>query len=287
MNRTQNTKFLISLGIPKERAEAMSKTIPEEATATPDSDVEEAFQSAVAHQNDLYKNGDEYKTALKDKHSQALREIMAKSEKKILSISGLTEADIKDLKFDEIVDLAFKKASKTGDKSVDDLQAELLKRDNEIKNFNEVVIPTLKSEVETEKSNLQITSSFSTHISKLKLREGTDQEDAMILFQQKLAKSGYKAIFNEKKELLIRNQDDSEILSEDKRSKLKTDDIFNKFLDGQIDKSNAPGKDKIKEVIDVDKVEKDKPKNGSVVNSNIAKAEAHALKLKEQATKTA
>jgi hypothetical protein len=287
MNRTQNVKFLISLGIPKERAEAMSKTIPDDATATPDADVEAALQSAVDHQNDLYKNGDEYKNALKDKHSQALREVMEKSEKKILSIAGMTKEDVKDLKYDEIVELAFKKASKTGDKSVDDLQAELVKKDNEIKNLNEVVIPTLKGEVETEKTTLKTNAAFLQHIAKLKLREGTDQEDAMILFQQKLAKSGYKPAFNEKGELLIKNQDDSEVLSEDKRSKLKTEDIFNKFLDGQIEKSAAPEGDKKKEIIDVDKDKKNKPANGSVVNANIEKSKKHAQMLKEQASKTA
>lgn len=285
MNREQNVKFLTSLGIPKEKAEAMSKNVPTDAPTTPDADVEEAFQSAVFHQNDLYKNGEEYKTALKAKHQQALREITAKSEKKILSISGLTEDEIKDLDFDKIVDLAFKKASKTGDKTTEELQAELIKRDLKLKELEETVIPGIRSEVQTEKEAIKTRNAYLSTISKMKLREGTAPEDALILFESKLKNSGFKSSFNDKGELEILNADGSKILTEDKKGTLKSDDVFNKFLDGQIEKSNAPEGGKKKDIIEPEGGKPEKPANGSVVNANIEKSKKHAEMLKEQAGK--
>lgn len=283
MNRKQNIKFLTSLGIPKERAEAMSKAIPDDAAETPETEVNEAFESVNSHQVDLFKNGDDYKKALKEKHDQAMREIMQKSESKIIKIAGLTAEETKDKKFDEIVELAWGKASKSSDKTVDDLQKELRDKDAEIANLKDIEIPKIRSEIDAEKLGMKIRTGSLAQISKLKLRAGVDTEDALVLFEAKAKAKGYKTEFNEKGEMIILNSDGSKIMTEDKRGMLSISDIYGGLLDGLIEKSGAPdGDDKKKrDIIVPEKDKKEGPKQGSVVMSNLQKAEEHAKKLKE------
>lgn len=274
-----------SLGISQEKAEFLSKNIPSDSPETAQSELDEVYQSVVSHQNDLFKNGDEFKNALKDKHAQALREVSTKSEAKIIKIAGLTAEEVKDKKYDEIVELAWAKASKLNDKTSDELQAELVKTSNELKRLQDEEIPKIKSEVESEKLNFKTRMATLEHVSKLKLRTGTDAEDAIILFDQKLARNGYKKSLDEKGNLIITNEDGSKIMTEDKKGMLATGDIFTKLLDGQIEKSGAPeGDDKKRAIITPDPNKKEAPKNGSVVNANLNKAAAHAEMLAKKTT---
>lgn len=274
-----------SLGISQEKAEFLSKNIPSDSPETAQTELDEIYQSVVTHQNDLFKNGDEFKNALKDKHAQALREVSQKSEAKVIKIAGLTAEEVKDKKYDEIVELAWAKASRLNDKTSDELQAELVKTSNELKRLQDEEIPKIKSEVEADKLKFKSHMATLEHVSKLKLRTGTDAEDAIILFDQKLARNGMKKDFDEKGQMIIVNLDGSKVLSEDKKTMLGTGEIFTKLLDGQIEKSGAPeGDDKKKAIITPDKDKKEALKNGSVVNANLNKAAEHAKKLAEKNT---
>ena len=82
MTKKQLTQFLISLGLKQDKAEKLANQIPDGLKDLPDDDLKEALEEIVSYNNDLFKNTDDYKNALKSKHDQAMREVLTKTEKK-------------------------------------------------------------------------------------------------------------------------------------------------------------------------------------------------------------
>lgn len=282
MTKAQNIKLLIGLGFPKELAEKMSAQIPDTATATDETELEEGLTSCIGHQRELYTSSDEYKTALKKIKDGALAEIHSKAEKKIIAIAQLSADEVKDKKYDEIVELAFKKASASGNKSLEEVQAELRKVSDKVKEYEETTIPSIKAEVEQEKVNFKTEASLMKKIGSLKLREGMSVEDIVELTKLKANKAGYKVSFDEKGEMVFTAADGGKIMTADKKGFLSTDEVLNTFLEGMIEKSNADKKDKTPVVVNAGK-DKDKPEvnQGVTVSAATAKAQAHAKALLE------
>jgi len=276
MTKSQSIKFLTDLGISKKVAESLTANIPSDAAETPADDIESAIASVSAHQVELYNSSDEFKNAVKNIKDKALAEVHAKAEKKIAQIAGLTAEDVKDKKFEDIAELAFAKASKGSTKDIEQVQAELIKKDLELKRLVEVEIPNIKVEMATESALLK-------QISSAKLRKGVAAEDMLILVKSKAAKSGYKIGVDGNGELTITTKEGEKILTEDKKNFLTSKDVLNSYLDAMIEKSNADDTDD-KKVIVIDKKTDDKKvvdAGGSVVNSNLARAQAHAKALAE------
>ena len=289
MNRAQNIKMLTDLGYPKTIAEKMSANIPVDAPATPEEDITSALESAVTHQRELYTNSDEYKTTLKGINDAKLAEVSKKFEKKIIALAQLTADEVKDKKADEILDLAWSKAAKMGDKTTEQVQAELIKKDAELKRLQEEEIPKIKAEVETQISNFKSESALMKSLSGIKLRKGIAQDDALEMIKIKANKAGYKVTLNDKNELVYTNADGSKIVTEDKKGFLGVKEIHDKFLDGFIEKSNAdepePGAGKT--IIVPEGGEPAKKQQGEAINAATSKAEAHAARLKAEAERTA
>lgn len=288
MNKPQTVKFLMDLGIKKEKAEKMAAGIPSDAAETPADELEEALTSAVSHQRELYTNSDEYKGTLKKIKDGAIAEIHTKAEKKLIAAAGLSPEEVKDKKYDEIVDLAWAKAAKSGNKSLDEVQAELVRVSNELKKVNEEEIPKIKSEVEREKLAFKTDSSLLKKIGSLKLRKGSDPEDGLILAKAKAERLGYKVGLDEKGELTFLTADGNKIMTTDKKDFLKADNILSEFLDSMIEKSGGKEDEveKKKTVIKgAEDDDDDKPhrRSGSAVNAARAKAEEHARRLGEAA----
>ena len=286
MNRAQNVKMLTDLGYPKAMAEKMSANIPVDAPATPDEDIESALDACVNHQRELYTNSDDYKTTLKGINDAKLAEISKKYEKKIVALAQLSVDEIKDKKTDEILELAWSKAAKMGDKTTAEVQAELIKKDAELKRLLEEEIPKIKSEVETQISNFKSESALMKSLSGIKLRKGIAQDDALDMLKIKANKSGYKVTVTDKGELTYTTLEGGKIMTEDKKGFLDAATINSKFLEGFIEKSNADDDDagKKKTIITVDPDKKDKAgRQGQVVNAGLSKAEEHARRLREEA----
>lgn len=283
MTKAQNIKFLMDLGVPKDRAEKMCAQIPDSATATPDTEVDEAFQSITTHQSELFVNGDVYKKAIKDVGDKKLGETMTKVESKIVKIAGLTAEEIKDKKFDDIVDLAFKKIGASTDKSTEEVQLELRKVSDELKKVREEEIPSIQKQVDVEKALFREDTALMKLVGGIKLRAGVDMDDALILIRQKAAKLGYKLKVDEKFNVEFTTEDGNKIMTDDKKTFRSTGDVVGVLLGGQIEKSKADNKDDKDKIIKTDdNKDKDSDRMGSTVNHNLEKAKAHAKKLAEQ-----
>ena len=265
MTKSQTIKFLTDLGISKKVAESLTANIPSDAAETPADDIESAIASVSAHQVELYNSSDEFKNAAKNIKDKALAEVHAKVEKKIAQIAGLTADDVKDKKFEDIAELAFAKASKGSTKDIEQVQAELIKKDLELKRLVEVEIPNIKVEMATESALLK-------QISSAKLRKGVSAEDMLILVKSKATKSGYKIGVDGNGDLTITTKEGEKILTEDKKNFLTSKDVLDNYLDAMIEKSNADDTEG-KKIVIIDNKTTDKKE------INAGGAQAHAKSL--------
>jgi len=270
MNKKQAKSFLKGLGLKAEQIDKLVKHIPDDAEESTIEDIDAAHDSIRDHQIELFQSGETYKAALKTAADRKLAEAMSTAEKKVKKIAGLSEDETKDKKFDEIVDLAWKKAASNSNKSVEEVQAELRKVSDELKKVREVEIPEIESRVESEKSKFKIDNALTKTIGGLKLRQGVDLEDAMILVQQKAARKGYKVSIDDKNNLSFTDSEGNKVKSSDQKNFLTSNDILTDLLEGQIEKSGAPA-DPLKKDVKIDKTEKQEPINqgGTTVRENV------------------
>ncbi len=285
MTRAQNVKMLTDLGYPKAIAEKMSANIPTDAPETPEDEITTAVESVISHQRELYTNSDDYKTTLKGINDAKLAEVSKKFEKKIITLAQLTADEIVGKKADEILELAWSKAAKMGDKTTEQVQAELIKKDAELKRLQDEEIPRIKSEVETQILNFKSEAALMKSLSGVKIRKGFNQEDVLDMLKIKANKAGYKVTVSEKGELIYTTQEGGKIMTDDKKGFLDAATINSKFLEGFIEKSNADDVDsgKGKTTVVIPDGEKKERKQGESVNAASSKAEAHAQKLAQEA----
>lgn len=284
MTKAQNIKFLMSLGISKEKAEKMSIGIIDTAAEMPETELNEISDSVLSHQSELYVNSQAYKDNIKAVKDRALAEVHTKAEKKIKQIAGLTDEEIKDKKYDEIVELAWKKSSSNMDKTAASIQEELTKVSEKLKNYEEVEIPKIRSEVESEKLRFKSDTALSKKIAALKIRQGVEHDDLLLMVKLKAEKLGYKAEIDDSGDIIFKNADGTKILSQDKKNFVPTADIINTFLDPFIDKTNVSQTSKESIMIDKEKqTDKSvKGNQGTAVNAAIEKAQKHAEALRSQ-----
>ena len=274
MNKKQAKSFLKGLGIKPELIEKLVKHIPEDAEASTIEDIDAAYDSIRDHQIELFQSGDTYKAALKTAADRKLAEAMSTAEKKVKKIAGLTKDETKDKKFDEIVDLAWKKAASNSNKSVEEVQAELRKVSDELKKVREVEIPEIESRVESEKTKFKLDNALTKTVGGLKLRKGVDLEDAMILVHQKAARKGYKVSIDDKNNIVFTDSEGNKVKSADQKNFLTSNDILNELLEGQIEKSGTPPEPVRKDVKLDNPEKKDIANLGSTVKDNVSSAQA-------------
>jgi len=208
---------------------------------------------------------------------------MSTAEKKVKKIAGLTEDETKDKKFDEIVDLAWKKAASNSNKSVEEVQAELRKVSDELKKVREVEIPEIESRVESEKTKFKLDNALTKTVGGLKLRKGVDLEDAMILVHQKAARKGYKVSIDDKNNIVFTDSEGNKVKSADQKNFLTSNDILNELLEGQIEKSGTPPEPVRKDVKLDNPEKKDIANLGSTVKDNVSSAQAFLEAKRNQA----
>lgn len=274
MNKTQAKSFLKGLGLKSEQIEKLVKHIPADAEESSTEDLDAAHESISQHQIELFQNGETYKTAIKTAADRKLAEAMSTAEKKVKKISGLTDEETKDKKFDEIVDLAFKKAGSNANKSVEEVQAELRKVSDELKKVKEEEIPAIQSQVEKEKKKFLLDNAVTKTVGGLKLRKGVDLEDAMILVYQKAERNGYKVDIDEKNNIIFTDKEGNKIKSQDQKNFLTSSEILNTLLEGHIEKSGAP-EPKPGQTVIVEKTEKTELGKGlgSTIQENLGIAQ--------------
>jgi hypothetical protein len=275
MKKEELIKFFMSLGATKEQAETLTKNTSNDGDSV---DGTEILDGIVKHQRSLFENDVTYKKSIQDSEMAKQRDIF---EAKIKKIAGLTAEETKDKKLDDIVALAFERASKSKDATADDLQIKLRAALDENKRLTDEEIPNIKNQVEVEKKEFKKVALLNKELSTIKIRQGVDAEDALILAKAKAEKLGYKIELDEKGDLTILTGQGAKITTSDGRTYLSSKEILSNLLDGFVEKSNGDD-DKKKAAVVIDDNKKEK-QNGrqTVVQQNLENARAHAESLKK------
>jgi len=130
------------------------------------------------------------------------------------------------------------KSAKKGDSTLEQLQAELIKRDKEIE-AKAKEVEDVKESVKSEIEAFKVNNLLNTKLSKFKYKEGTDIEDISVIINNRLNKSNAILKLNDKGDLEILNKDGSKIISEDKRSTISLDNFLDSNLEGYLAKNNV------------------------------------------------
>lgn len=122
-------------------------------------------------------------------------------ERKIRQIFDLSVDDLKDKKLEDIIKLAKAKANSGTDKTLEQLQNELLEKTNELKKLREEEIPAIRNEVEGHKKKFNIDNKITQLVSSYELRNPL--EDVLASVQNYLG-SNYIVDVDDKGELVVK-----------------------------------------------------------------------------------
>lgn len=137
---------LIALGFTQAQIDDMNSDEPKGVQA-------ELVAHAIENQKKLLKNDADFVGEIKSAEKGRL---MSLNEQVIKKTFGLTAEETKDKTFAEIVALGQQKAMKTSGATTEQLQLELVAATTKLKEFEEVHIPKIRSEVENEKKRVNI-----------------------------------------------------------------------------------------------------------------------------------
>lgn len=187
--------ILVAFGIAKAQAEKYLEKVdaPDEA----EFDTDKLLNDFKASQAELLKNDKEFIATLKEPEAKRWNTMWAT---KIKQATGLTEEEIKDKDYKEIVALAVDKLRKKGDQTTGELQQANIELEQKLKKYEEEIIPQTKAEVENFKRAIKKESAFDKLISSFDL--GVSHKVASAAVRAHLG-SQYIDDINDKDELEI------------------------------------------------------------------------------------
>jgi len=150
-------KLLKQIGLPQS---TIKEVLAAEAENT-DFDVSAVVTSFKESQRTLYEDDADLAETFKAQERGKLLDIWTNKIKKDF---GLSSEQVKGLKMDEVIALAKGESVKSVSKDIQQLQEENLTLSNKLKEYDEVVIPGVKSEVEREKKSFKIQNYVQTLI---------------------------------------------------------------------------------------------------------------------------
>lgn len=206
-------KLLLAIGISKANAELM---IDEEADPTKVDDAV-ILSEFKAHQLSLHENDP---SIIKKIEGTQFAKVRDEVERKLKQSFGLTREEILDKTTDEIIKIAKAKANATTDKTVTELQQEILDKNNELKAIRETEIPAIKSQVENEKKQFKISDILTKKVSSYSLRNPLEYVTASVgaddpLYDKDLDENGELVYYLKGSKLLPKNADGTKFLNSD------------------------------------------------------------------------
>lgn len=224
-------KILKAMGLTDAQIAAMDGDAP---TA-----VETDLTKAVAdHQRTLLENDSEFLKPIRDKAKTEIHVAYEKALKK--NGITLTAEDALKKSPEEKIKMLAEEASKGKDKTVQDLEAELMTAKQELQTLKEVEIPKIRGEVDSEKSLVKINDKLMKEIIRIS-KDGKDLRNPIDVVEAKLGlefgskykleldEKGEKLVFKDKVTgLAIKNADGTKLLEADE---ILTESLSrNKFL---------------------------------------------------------
>lgn len=255
----------------------------------------EITQAVTSHQRTLLENDSEFLKPIRDKAKTEIHVAYEKALKK--NGIALTAEDALKKSPEEKIALLAAKAVEGKDKTVQDLEAELMTTKTELQTLKEVEIPKLRGEVDSEKASLKVTDKLMKEIIRIS-KDGKDLRNPIDVVEAKLNMefgNKYKIELDEKGESLIfkdkvtglavKNPEGTKLLGHEEI--LKEALSRNKFLaESNADDSIDPLTGKKKIVTPLPGKEGEETK-GIVSFHGMGKAELHLEEMKKKAAEKA
>ncbi len=161
MKKVDLIALLIGIGVSKTNAEKIAAGTSDDFTPTEVIDQTALISELKTNQVALFKND---ATIISEITGAEKAKNYDQFERKMKQVFNLTPEEIKDKKFDEIITIAKAKIGSGSDKTTEQLQAQLLDLENKVKDYEEVQIPKIKSEVSLQKKSFEIGEKFKSTI---------------------------------------------------------------------------------------------------------------------------
>jgi hypothetical protein len=210
-------KFLSKIGVKAETIQKLNE--PSE-----DFSAEEAASDFVKDQRSVAKNDPELIKTIRD---EVRGTELSKIEHKIKKTFSLSAEEIKDKKFDEIIETAFEKSKATSNETGEELQNKILELNNKVKQYEEEIIPSERNKATEQINSFRRDLALRESLSKRQLIVG--QEVAIPVIDSFLNQN-YSVSVNEKGALEVKTKDGLNPLNSDGTKVLS----FEEIIDNQL-----------------------------------------------------
>jgi hypothetical protein len=226
MSKIEN--FLKKIGVP---SDAITKLTTEDDT-TP---IEEIATSFKTVQRDVLKNDPEFIQPMKDEIRGAE---LSKIEHKLKKTFNLQSEEIKDKKFDEIISIAYDRASKATAQGAEEIQKKVIELSNENKRLIEEVIPAKENEAKNQIKTFKRESIISQAIAKRQLIVSADVVNPAV---RSYLDSNYNVDIDENGQLVVKTKNNLNPLNQDGTKIVTFDEILDSHLTqlGVVKQSNG------------------------------------------------
>jgi hypothetical protein len=258
--------FLKKIGINNESIQKL--------TSDEELNIDEIVSQFKSGQKEVLKNDSDFIQPIKD---EIRGEQLSKIEHKLKKKFNLTPDEIKDKKFDEIVDIAFDKTIKSTSSGAEELQQKLIELTNENKKLVEEIIPAKDSEVKNAIKTFKRESILSSILSKKNL---IVSPDVVIPAVKNYLDSNYNLDFDEgSNSILIKTKQNLNPLNSDGTKILTFEEVLDTHLQSLnvIKQSNGTPSAQKPVLTGQPQIQNDEPKYKLV---GLAKAQQNAEALK-------
>ena len=229
-------EFLKAIGVKSETIEAITAAEPAE-----DLNIEDLSKAYISNQKTLSANDPDLIKGIKD---EIRGTELSKIEHKIKKQFNLSPDDVREKKFEEILETAYNKVKTESGSTSEELQGKVLELNKLVKQYEDEILPAERNKSKEAISNFRKDLAIRDALSKKNLIVGTD----VILPALNSTLNTYKVEINDKNEIEIKTKDGLKPLSEDGTKTLTFEEIIDNQLNSMnvVRQSNAePGSEKI------------------------------------------
>jgi hypothetical protein len=226
MSKIEN--FLKKIGVP---SDSITKLTTEDDT-TP---IEEIATSFKTVQRDVLKNDPEFIQPMKD---EIRGSELSKIEHKLKKTFNLQSEEIKDKKFDEIISMAYDRASKATAQGAEEIQKKLIELSNENKRLMEDVIPAKEMEAKKQITTFKRESIISQAIAKRQLIVSSEVVSPAV---RSYLDQNYNVDVDDNGQLIVKTKNNLNPLNQDGTKIVTFDEILDSHLTqlGVVKQSNG------------------------------------------------
>ena len=189
-----------------------------------DANVDEIVTSFKSIQRDVLKNDPEFIQPIKD---EIRGEQLSKIEHKIKKTFSLSPDDVKDKKFDDIINVAFEKSTRATNTGAEELQNRLIELTNENKRLVDEIIPAKENEAKAAIKSFKRESIINSMIAKKSLIVSSD---VVIPAVNNYLNQNFNVDVDDSGELIVKTKNNLNPLNLD-GTKIVT---FDEILDGHL-----------------------------------------------------